>query len=74
MGVINPPVITSPTNQVSFFYVNVVPTNVTGFVIYTNNPNTEGLKPLYTNAPSMAYTDDGAGSLYVWSIIDQMWK
>lgn len=73
-GVVNPPVVTQTTNQMAFFYVVVVPTNAASLFIYTNNPNIEGLKPSNTNAPAMAYTDDGSGPMWVWSITEQAWK
>lgn len=75
LGEVNPPYLTQPTNQVTFFYVVVMPTNtVNHAVIYLTNPNTENVKPANTNAPALAYSDDGAFPLWVWSIIDQMWK
>lgn len=73
-GVVNPPIVTQTTNQMAFFYVVVAPTNSGSLLIYTNNPNTEGLKPTNTNAPAMAYTDDGSGPTWVWSITQQVWK
>jgi len=75
LGTANPPYSTEETNKVSFFYVSVAPTNYPNSdVIYTNDPNVEGLKPASTNKPSIAYKDDGSGAIYGWSITSQMWK
>ena len=43
-------------------------------VIYLDDPNTEGLKPILTNAPALAYSDDGTKSTWSWSVKEQKWK
>lgn len=43
-------------------------------VIYTRDPNAEKLAPPMTNAPALAYTDDGKGGIYTWSVKSQCWK
>ena len=75
MGVVNPPVAVQTTNQVAFFYVAVAPTNlVNSDVIYSNDPNAENLKPADTNKPAMAYSFDGSGAIYGWSVQYQQWR
>jgi hypothetical protein len=43
-------------------------------VIYSNNPNTENLRPSDTNAAGFAYGDGGDKPLYTWSVKTQSWK
>ncbi len=42
--------------------------------IYTTDPNTDAIVPDNTASPALAYKDDGTGSIYVWSIISQIWN
>jgi hypothetical protein len=74
-GAVNPPYSTPETNQTAFFYVVVAPTNAENVaIIYTNDPNVEGLKPANTNASAIAYSYDGSGSFYGWSTVYQEWR
>jgi len=42
-------------------------------VIYTADPNTEGLKPVNTALPAVAYSSDGSGAFFGWSVVQQKW-
>ena len=42
-------------------------------VIYTADPNTEGLKPADTTKPALAYSSDGSGPVFGWSVALQKW-
>ena len=42
-------------------------------VVYTTDPNAEGLKPAVTTLPATAYSSNGAGSIYGWSVATQSW-
>ncbi len=41
--------------------------------VYTADPNAEAITPSNTAAPAVAYSADGTGAIYVWSIISQTW-
>lgn len=41
---------------------------------YTADPNSEGVVPTNTSTPAVAYSIDGLGSIYTWSIINQNWQ
>lgn len=43
-------------------------------VIYARDPNAEKLTPPMTNDPALAYTDDGKGPIFTWSVKFQCWK
>lgn len=42
-------------------------------VVYTNDPNTEGLTPANTTLPAVAYSSNGQGSIFGWSVALQQW-
>ncbi len=42
-------------------------------VIYTSDPNTEALTPANVNLPGMAYSADGSGAVFGWSVTQQKW-
>lgn len=42
-------------------------------VVYTTDPNVEGLTPTNTSAPAVAYSADGSGAVYGWSVASQLW-
>jgi hypothetical protein len=42
-------------------------------VIYTADPNVEDLKPADVNSPSTAYSADGTGAFFGWSVKYQKW-
>ena len=43
-------------------------------VVYTNDPNIEGVVPPMTNAGAMAYRTDAQGGLWTWDIKSQKWR
>jgi hypothetical protein len=43
-------------------------------VIYTSNPNSEGLTPINQNLPAVAYSSNGQGSIYGWNTTQQIWQ
>ena len=42
-------------------------------VIYTADPNTEALTPANLNLPALAYSSDGTGATFGWSVALQKW-
>ena len=42
-------------------------------VVYTADPNTEGLTPANAALPCVAYSADGSGSFYGWSVATATW-
>lgn len=42
-------------------------------VVYTADPNTEGLTPANAALPCVAYSADGSGSIYGWSVATTTW-
>jgi hypothetical protein len=42
-------------------------------VTYTADPNAEGVKPADVTKPAVAYSLDGSGSFYGWSVAQQKW-
>lgn len=62
------------TQEVAFFTVVVSPAPRNGASLYEFDPNVEGIIPEYTNEASVAYSSDGAGPFYGWSVTNQMWQ
>ena len=42
-------------------------------VVYIADPNTEGLTPVDTTKPAVAYSSDGSGAIFGWSVGQQKW-
>lgn len=41
--------------------------------VYVTDPNTEGVKPDNVNLTAMAYSADGSGAIFGWSVLLQLW-
>lgn len=75
----SPPVDVDTTNQVSFFKVDVFPTNASDYynstLIYTNEvggPNAQGQIPQRIHEPSLTYFI--GGNIWTWDTNDFTWK
>lgn len=70
----SPPVSVESAKDSAFFYVTVEPEKNPAILIYTNDPNQDGLKPMDTNGPAIAYDQFGQHATYFWSPATQSWN
>lgn len=70
----SPPVSINEAAPAAFFYVHVEPSQSPDILIYTNNPNSDGLRPANTNGVGIAYDQFGNHGTYYWSPITQSWN
>lgn len=70
----SPPVSVQSEKESAFFYVTVSPPNNPSILIYTNDPNMDGIKPSDTNGVGIAYDPTGIHGTYFWSANDQHWN
>jgi hypothetical protein len=56
----------APTQFVLMYYSNPP-------VVYQIDPNAENLKPANPQASCLAYSSNGAGSIFGWEVASQTW-